>query len=153
MLERIARTPIALVATHLPVCIDRDTTVIEAVIALKRSRKGAIVVQDADGKAVGLFTERNALQRLAPGLTEWHLDPVSSVMWPAEVCAHHDTTVADAIERMNAHGTRHLPVVDDGGRPIGIISCRDLLAYLAEHFPRAFINLPPRQGARAADRR
>ena len=145
MLEKIARTPVSQIATHLPITIPEDATVVEAVMALKRARRGAIVVTDPQGRAVGLFTERVALFELDPTCKEWHLEPVSSVMLPAEVSISIHDTVANAIEKLREHGLRHIPAVDDRGRAIGIISSRDLLAFLAEHFPRAFMNLPPRR--------
>lgn len=145
MLEKIARTPIARVPTHLPICVREDATIVEAVIALKRAHKGAVVVQDAAGRVVGVFTERTALRELSPMSSEWHLQPVSSVMGPANACVGQHETVAAAIEKMNEHGVRYVPAVDDDNRAIGIISSLDLLAFIAEHFPRAFMNLPPRR--------
>ncbi len=145
MLEKIARTPIAMVATHLPITISPEATKVEAVMALKRARKGAIVVQDDSGKAVGVFTERTALFELDPTTTDWHLEPVSDVMLPADVCVSIHDTVANGIEKLKEHGLRHIPAVNEQGRAIGIISSRDLLGFIAEHFPRAFMNLPPRR--------
>jgi CBS domain-containing protein len=47
------------------------------------------------------------------------------------------------LRRLNHGKRRHLPVTDPNGKILGIISIRDLLAHVAEHFPDDFVNLPP----------
>ena len=44
---------------------------------------------------------------------------------------------------MEKGGYRNLPVVDDAGRPVGILSVMRIVHYLVEHFPVAVYNLPP----------
>jgi CBS domain-containing protein len=43
-------------------------------------------------------------------------------------------------------GFRHVPLVDSDGRPVGILSVKDIVDYLAEHFPREVLNIPPEPG-------
>jgi predicted transcriptional regulator len=52
-------------------------------------------------------------------------------------------SVQIAIERMEKGGYRHLPVVDDLNRPVGILSVQRVVHYLAEHFPALVYNQPP----------
>ena len=47
------------------------------------------------------------------------------------------------IRRMEQGGYRHLPVVDEANRPVGILSVRRIVHYLVEHFPSTVYNLPP----------
>jgi len=42
-----------------------------------------------------------------------------------------------------SRGFRHLPVVDDDGRPVGVLSIKDVVHYLVEYFPAKVYNLPP----------
>jgi CBS domain containing-hemolysin-like protein len=51
-------------------------------------------------------------------------------------------TVQHVIEVMS-RGYRHLPVVDDDGRPVGVLSIKDVVHYLVEYFPAKVYNLPP----------
>jgi len=41
-------------------------------------------------------------------------------------------------------GYRHLPVVDEGNRPVGMVSIRHIISYLVEHFPQEILTLPPK---------
>jgi len=44
---------------------------------------------------------------------------------------------------MEEGGYRHLPVVDVTGKPLGVLSVKRIVHYLAEHFPATVYNLPP----------
>jgi CBS domain-containing protein len=44
---------------------------------------------------------------------------------------------------MEEGGYRHLPVVDQAGRPLGVLSVKRIVHYLVEHFPSTIYNLPP----------
>ena len=52
-------------------------------------------------------------------------------------------SVAAAVRRMEEGGYRHLPIVDEAGRPLGMLSVKRIVHYLAEHFPATIYNLPP----------
>jgi acetoin utilization protein AcuB len=56
--------------------------------------------------------------------------PVEQLMTPEPETLDPDSTLADAAEALLQGGFRHLPVVDDAGKPVGIISERDLRARL-----------------------
>jgi CBS domain-containing protein len=47
---------------------------------------------------------------------------------------------------MSVGGYRHVPLVDGGGRPVGVVSVKDIVDYLVEHFPREVLNIPPEPG-------
>jgi len=47
---------------------------------------------------------------------------------------------------MSVGGYRHVPLVDPDGHPVGILSVKDIVDYLTEHFPREILNLPPEPG-------
>jgi CBS domain-containing protein len=44
---------------------------------------------------------------------------------------------------MQEGGYRHLPVVNEVGRPVGVLSVKQIVHYLVEHFPTTIYNLPP----------
>ena len=54
-----------------------------------------------------------------------------------------EDTVARAIHRMSQGGHRRLPIVDDQNRPVGLVSVRDIVDYLAVLFPHKILTLPP----------
>jgi CBS domain-containing protein len=121
--------------------IAADRPVAEAVGQLRRERVGCLLVV-RDGKLVGIFTERDLLARvLAAGkpLTA----AVGDVMTADPVTVGPKDPIRVAVKRMQAGGYRHLPVVDEENRPVGVLSAKRVVHYLVEHFPHTVYNQPP----------
>jgi CBS domain-containing protein len=122
-----------------PLCVEPEASVRQVLAALKAHSRGSILICRA-GSIVGIFTERDALRVLASG----NLDlPIESVMTTNPVVLHSCDTIGSAIARMSTNGYRRLPIVDDQGRPIGVLDVRAIIHWLVEHFPTAVYNLPP----------
>lgn len=103
----------------------------DAVAVLAERRIGAVVVTGADGKVLGILSERDIVRALAQGAGVLQ-DPVSRYMTAKVVTCTIDTLVVDAMEDMTNGRFRHLPVVD-GGKLAGIISIGDVVKHrLAE---------------------
>jgi CBS domain-containing protein len=121
-------------------CVEVDTTA-RAVLGLMKERNRGAVMVCQDGVLVGIFTERDALRMMAQGAG---VDvPIRQVMTPHPVALSPTDTVASAIVKMSQGGYRRLPIVDEAGRPRGIVKVSGVLHYLVEHFPRTVYNLPP----------
>jgi CBS domain-containing protein len=128
-----------------PLQLHPDQTVREAVDLMRREKVGCILIGDGN-RVEGIFTERDLMHRvLANGkpLTT----PVAECMTPNPVVVHPKDSIAAAIRRMEEGGYRHLPVVNDVGRPLGLLSVKQIVHYLVEHFPATIYNLPPNPGA------
>ena len=83
---------------------------------------GAAVVKDF-GRLIGIITERDLLKAMAERV---HTSEARVRQWMTEdpITATSDTDVEDAAETMLAHGFRHLPVLDENGGVIGLVSLR-----------------------------
>ncbi len=104
----------------------RDTSVRAAAVAMAEQSVGAILVVDDSGRLIGLFTERDALNRVvARGLAP-EQTPLAAVMTDKLQTATPDKTLGHALHLMFEGGFRHLPVVEDG-RPVGMVSARNAL--------------------------
>ena len=128
-----------------PLQLHPNQTVGEAVNLMRQKGVGCILIGDGD-RVEGIFTERDLMHRvLANGkpLTT----PVAECMTPHPVVVHPKDSIAAAIRRMEEGGYRHLPVVNDVGRPLGLLSVKQIVHYLVEHFPATIYNLPPDPGA------
>ncbi len=102
-----------------------------------------LILDDGD-RLAGIFTERDALLRvLAEGLDP-AATPVSEVMTPEPETLTPLQTVRSAMHLMVSGGLRHVPIVPVGGRPTGVVSARDVVAYLVEFLPEDLQCLPPR---------
>jgi arabinose-5-phosphate isomerase len=79
-----------------------------------------------DGRLIGVVTDGDLRRAMGPGLLE---RPVREVMTPAPRTIRADALAADALHAMNAGNRRvtSLFVVDQAGRPIGIVHVHDLL--------------------------
>lgn len=124
----------------LPLCVESHVSVRTVLEEMKRQGRGCVLVCQ-EGKLTGIFTERDALHRIASGAS---LDlPILEAMTSEPASIRATETVKTAIARMSEGGYRRLPVIDDQGRPLGLLKVTAILHYLVQHFPRFVYNLPP----------
>jgi CBS domain-containing protein len=124
-----------------PFAVEDMAPVSAAVELMRREKVGCVLVTRA-GKLVGLFTDRDLLTRvLAAGLPL--SAPMAECLTPNPVCVHPKDPVQTALKKMEKGGYRHLPVIDDGHHPVGVLSVRRVMHYLVEHFPALVYNHPP----------
>ncbi len=88
---------------------------------------GACAVIDEKGIVAGMFTERDILAKFALSGRDAKDTPVRELMSPMVEMATGETTAAEAFQVMLERHYRHLPVVDDQGRVLGILSIRNIL--------------------------
>jgi CBS domain-containing protein len=109
-----------------PYSMKPSASVQEAAEFMAARKIGAVCVVDDSGKLLGVFSERDVVNRV---ILEKH-DPVSlqvgDVTSELRAVIRCDETPHQALERMELIGTRHLPVVD-GERWVGMLSMRDLM--------------------------
>jgi signal-transduction protein with cAMP-binding, CBS, and nucleotidyltransferase domain len=118
-----------------------EQTVAEAVARMRQHQVGCVLVCRAE-ELLGIFTERDLLRRVLAAGQPLTL-PVSACMTPNPIVVDPKESISTAIKRMEEGGYRHLPVVDPLGRPLGVLSVKRIVHYLAEHFPSTIYNQPP----------
>jgi CBS domain-containing protein len=124
-----------------PWSVAPEQTVAEAVARMRQHQVGCVLVCRGND-LVGIFTERDLLRRVLAAGKPLTL-PVAECMTPDPVVVHPKESISTAIRRMEEGGYRHLPVVDAAGRPLGVLSVKRIVHYLAEHFPSTIYNQPP----------
>jgi CBS domain-containing protein len=102
-----------------------EETLEEAADRMSWHQVGALPVFDGQ-QLVGIITERDLTAALAED-ADLAGTPVSDYMTPAPTVLGPDSELAEAARKMLELGVRHLPVVQ-GGRLVGVLSIRDLLA-------------------------
>lgn len=107
-----------------------DETVAHAAWAMARNGVGAVLVIE-NGKLRGILSERDVIERVVAEGLDPTATRVAEVATSKVVTAGDDTHVAECARRMRSEGIRHLPVTREG-RPVGIVSSRDLFAFVAE---------------------
>ena len=104
---------------------------------------GILVTSDGDATRLdGIFTERDYLDKLhdAPAARS---QPISEFMTSNPKVLTPDDSVGDAVRMMTEGGYRHMPICDENGETLGLVSCRNLVVFISEHFPQAVFNHPP----------
>ena len=114
-----------MIRDRAPVTLASDKPVREACRLMRERRIGAVLVTDADDRLVGIFTGRDAVCRvLAEGL-----DPAATlladVMTADPDTMRPGTTAIDALRMMQDGGYRHVPIAEEDGRVVGIVSTGD----------------------------
>lgn len=117
-------------------CCDKGTTIAEAARLMRQHHTGdLIVIDDSDGtrEPVGIVTDRDIVMEAIAKGHDPDRTSVSQIMASPLVVASGSENVSTAIERMRTHGVRRLPIVDDGGAVLGILTLDDLYRVLADH--------------------
>ncbi|MFO7299445.1 MAG: CBS domain-containing protein [Actinomycetes bacterium] len=103
-----------------------DTTISAAAKLMVQHETGSLAVTDDDGELVGIVTERDVMKVVADG-GDPDATKVSEVMTPDPDFLDPDVEVNYAADWMLAAGYRHLPIKDEHGRLLGVLSIKDVL--------------------------
>jgi CBS domain-containing protein len=106
--------------------VQPTATIRELLDTLAEHRIGAVVVS-ADGAIDGIVSERDVVRHLSAAGGDLLDRPVSSIMTSDVVTCRRDSTVEDLMRMMTDRRIRHVPVVDDDGALVGIVSIGDVV--------------------------
>ena len=67
-------------------------------------------------------------------------------MTPDPECLTPGDRIAYALNKMSVGGFRHIPLVDEDGRPVGVVAMRNIVDFVVDLFPGEVLNLPPSPG-------
>lgn len=110
-----------------PHLIDVGASIDEAIALMQADAVDCLLVTE-NGALVGIFTDRDAILKVAGQPTEGRT--VGDVMTHDPVILRSGDPVAVAINKMAVGGFRHVPIVK-GGEPVGVVSARDVFRHLA----------------------
>lgn len=113
------------------VTVAPNSSVIEAVRAMKQRRIGALMVVEGS-RLVGILSERDVVFRVVAEGLDAQKTRVADVMTANPETIQPDKPFGHALHVMYEGGFRHVPVVDADGRVVGMVSARDALE-LEEH--------------------
>jgi CBS domain-containing protein len=116
--------------TEAAVTDSPDDTLAEASAKMRGEQTGSLLIMEGD-RLMGIVTERDVLRTVAEGQDPKSVS-LTDVMTTDVVTITPDTQLKEAAEIMFQKWFRHLPVVTEEGKVVGIVSLRDLLALVAE---------------------
>lgn len=112
------------------ICCAPQTNALEAARLMRHKHVGdLVVVDDPDDERLplGVITDRDlVVEVLANGLDPSKTSLASLIHAPV-VIANESEDTSQVIERMRTHGVRRIPVVDNRGAVVGIVTLNDLL--------------------------
>ena len=118
-------------------------TVAEAVQLMIHNEVGAVAVVDDEGIVAGMFTERDLLEKFVLSGRDPSQTPVRELMSPMVEMATEETTPAEALKVMLERHYRHMPVVDERGKVLGILSIRHILENRIDDLLQQLQTVPP----------
>ena len=117
---------------HRVITVSAKSSIAEAIRTMHAEKVGAVMVPDAEGCPVGIFTERDVVRLYADGDRDFDKLPVEARMTCSLVLGRLSMPVDEALGLMTERRFRHLPVVEEG-KLLGLVSIGDLVkAKLAE---------------------
>ncbi len=110
-----------------PATVPVEATVEAAVRTMIDKSVGAVAVLDEQGVVAGMFTERDVLAKFALSGRDAKSTPVREMMSPIVEMGTEATTPSEALQVMVERHYRHMPIVDERGKLLGICSIRNIL--------------------------
>lgn len=113
-------------------CVDISTTVRDA-MKLMTGRQISCVLVTEDSKLVGVFSDRDVLDRVSLEYDAVIDGPVAAVMSREPVLVDVEDAASKALAVMAVSGYRHVPITDGNSEPVGIVSPQRLTKFLIAH--------------------
>jgi CBS domain-containing protein len=111
-------------------CVSPRASAFEAAREMKANGVGTVVVISDDQRPIGLLTDRDLALRVVAERKNAEQTSVEEVMTHGAVTLPNDASIRSATELMSANAVRRIPIVDELGRVIGIITLDDILVLL-----------------------
>jgi signal-transduction protein with cAMP-binding, CBS, and nucleotidyltransferase domain len=112
-----------------------DTKIIEVAQLMADKDVGAVVVLDEESdKPRGILTDRDIVVRCIAKNLDLNDTTVENVLTESLATVHETDGIFDCIQKMKAAGVRRIPVINDHGKAVGIVSLGDLMSILSEEF-------------------
>ncbi|MBL8344129.1 MAG: CBS domain-containing protein [Rubrivivax sp.] len=125
--EHSLESPLSVLPRKAPVACASGSPLIEALRLMQARRVGSVLVLDGQGAAAGILTRHDVLERVALARPPEDT-PIERIMSAPVHTLPLQATAQQAALAMSRHGVRHLPLTDETGRVVSIVSERDLFA-------------------------
>jgi CBS domain-containing protein len=137
--QRMIREPIRLLNPRAPLTLPPDASCRDAIDVMREHRVGCVLVEEG-GRLIGILTERDLLLKLEQGDVG---RAIRHLMTPDPEALDPDAPIVYALNKMSVGGFRHVPLVDEAHRPVGIVSVKDIIDYIVDFFPNDVLTIAP----------
>lgn len=118
-----------------------EASAAQAIRMMLERHVGAVGVVDSEGRIAGIFTERDVLRKFALSGRDPEKTPVRELMTTPVELATLATGAGEALATMVERHFRHLPVVDDSGKLLGMLSIRNVLQWRIDNLTQELDSL------------
>ena len=112
-----------------PLTCSADTSVFDAVLAMSEKNYGAVIVVDNLKKVIGVFTERDVMNKVVGKELDARKTPVADIMTQNPRVANETDDLIDWLRIMSNERFRRLPVVDENGHIKAVFTQGDFVSY------------------------
>ncbi len=112
-----------------PLTFKRDALVSEAIAAMAARDFGSVVIVDADNRVEGVLTERDVLKRIVNEGVDPKQTKLEDVMTKDPRTARETDDMVDWLRMMSNERFRRLPVVDEDGKLLQVLTQGDFVSY------------------------
>ena len=117
-----------------PITVTAEATLAECIETMRTEDIGSLMVVDDGGRIVGVFSERDVLNKVACRIEKLDEETVGSHMSADVIKLWTRDSIAAALHHMAQRRIRRLPLVTATGQPTGVISFRDIAGYIEASF-------------------
>ena len=115
-------------------CVVQTTSLAEVTSLLKGKNVGCVLVTGDLDELVGVFPERDVLCRVVGLIRNLEQITVESLMTARPTALNADTAIQHALHLISIHGFRHVPLVNEIDKTVGIVSFRDIVGFIKRNF-------------------
>ncbi len=109
-----------------PLTATQEATLLDVVKIMATHNVGLVAVVDEAGRPLGVVSERDVIRALASGV-QLSAKAIEVGTRGNLLTAKAEDDIYSTIKKMRERGTRHILVVDDAGKLVGVVSIRDLV--------------------------
>ncbi|MFZ8809723.1 MAG: CBS domain-containing protein [Pyrobaculum sp.] len=109
-----------------PLTATQEATLLDVVKIMATHNVGLVAVVDEAGRPLGVVSERDVIRALARGV-QLSAKAIEVGTRGNLLTAKAEDDIYSVIKKMRERGTRHILVVDDAGKLVGVVSIRDLV--------------------------
>jgi len=121
--------------------VGMEATVADAIHKMLDLHVGAVAIVDSEYRVAGIFTERDVLRKMSLSRLDPQTTSIRELMTTPVEMATRETGAGEALSIMLEQHFRHLPVADDNGKLLGILSIRNLLEWRVDDLSRELESL------------
>ncbi len=127
-----------------PIVVDSSSSVLEAIRVMVDNNVGAVAVV-SEGVIRGIFSERDVMKKVIYHNLPPESTPVAEVMTKEVESINQEMELTEALQLMVGRHVRHLPIIDNGGKVLGMLSVRDLLQGVLDGFQNSAASVASRR--------